>query len=262
MKNFIKIFALLLVVTFVSCKKDKKDPDDDGHDHNHSTPAPGTLQIQFENMVDTVPLVYGQKYRNPKLDTFQVSMFKYYISNVVVTKDDNSTFAESNSYHLIDHSIAATGIVTLTGLPAGSYKSVSFVLGVDSARNNSGSQTGELDPAKGMFWSWNSGYIFLKLEGTSPVSGDANKKLTYHIGGFSGPNKTQRTFNLSFNGSTANVSSTTSSMVHLMVNVNEMFKSPTLINVANQFIVHMPGGMAKSFADNYSDMIKFDHVHN
>lgn len=254
--------ALLLLISTVSCKKDTKDPDDDGHDHNHNTPAPGTLQIQFENMVDTVPLVFGQKYRNPKLDTFEVSLFKYYISNIVVTKDDNSTFAESNSYHLIDHSIAATGIVTLTGLPAGSYKSVSFVLGVDSARNNSGAQTGDLDPAKGMFWTWNSGYIMLKLEGKSPKSGDANKDIEFHIGGFGGVNKTQRSFNISFNGNTANVSSTAAAQVHLKVDVNEMFKTPTLIDFVTKHTITMSGTNAKMIADNYADMIKFDHIHN
>jgi hypothetical protein len=259
MKNIFKTICISLVVLFVACKKDTKSPEPT------PTPTPaqlGNLQIEFENMVDTLDLVFGQKYVNPKLDTFQVTMFRYYISNIVVTKDDNTTFTEPNSYHLIDHAVSSTGMLTLTGLPAGSYKSVSFVLGVDSARNNSGAQTGELDPAKGMFWSWSSGYIFMKFEGTSPKSGDALKKLTYHVGGFSGVNKAQRTFNLSFGGATANVSSTANPKVHLSVNVNELFKTPNLIDVTTQYIVHMPGAMAKTLADNYSDMITFEHVHN
>jgi hypothetical protein len=45
---------------------------------------------------------------------------------------------------------------------------IRFLLGVDSARNVSGIQTGALDPARGMFWTWNSGYVMAKIEGSSP----------------------------------------------------------------------------------------------
>jgi len=38
-----------------------------------------------------------------------------------------------------------------------------------------------------MFWTWNSGYIMAKLEGTSPVSSQPNNKFEYHIGGFREP---------------------------------------------------------------------------
>jgi hypothetical protein len=34
---------------------------------------------------------------------------------------------------------------------------IKFLLGVDSLKNVSGIQTGALDPAKGMFWTWNTG---------------------------------------------------------------------------------------------------------
>jgi hypothetical protein len=57
-------------------------------------------------------------------------------------------------------------------------------LGVDSIRNVSGIQTGALDPLKGMFWTWNSGYVMAKLEGSSESSNSAGNRFTYHIGGF------------------------------------------------------------------------------
>src|SRR5690606_12105557 len=54
-------------------------------------------------------------------------------------------------------------------------------------------RTGVLDPAggmdDGMYWGWNSGYIFLKLEGTSdmaPVDPSGHRKYRFHIGGFGG----------------------------------------------------------------------------
>ena len=37
-------------------------------------------------------------------------------------------------------------------------------LGVDSLRNVTGVQTGALDPAMDMYWTWNTGYVMAKLE--------------------------------------------------------------------------------------------------
>lgn len=59
---------------------------------------------------------------------------------------------------------------TLTGL-----------LGVDSLSSISGIKSGALDPRNGMYWTWNSGYIFFKLEGR--ING---KAFIWHIGGYSG----------------------------------------------------------------------------
>ena len=39
-----------------------------------------------------------------------------------------------------------------------------------------------------MFWAWNSGYIFLKMEGISPASNSTGKRLEFHIGGYKVPN--------------------------------------------------------------------------
>jgi len=45
-----------------------------------------------------------------------------------------------------------------------------------------------------MFWTWNSGYIFFKLEGNSPVSTQPNGKIEYHIGGFQSPTSAIRKY--------------------------------------------------------------------
>lgn len=257
--------ALCLFVAVTACKKDTKKPDTTPDPVVVPTPTTGSLKIEFEHVVDTLPLVFNQSYVNPKGDTFQVSKFNYFISNIVITNADNTTFTEPNSYHLVKHSDEASTFITIPNIPLGSYKSIKFMLGVDSARNVSGAQTGDLDLAKSgdMFWSWNTGYIFFKLEGTSPKSGDAQKSLTYHIGGFGGPYKGQRIFDLGFQGTTANITAAITPLVHLSVNVNEFFKTPTLIDVSTLYN-HMSPTIAnnKVFADNYADMISFEHVHN
>jgi hypothetical protein len=260
MKTILKFASIALLVGFISCKKDTKEPE--------PTPEPtpaattGSLKIKFEHLVGTTPLVFNQNYVNPKLDTFKVSKLKYYISNVVITKNDNSTFVVPESYYLLDASNPVSTVLTLTNVPFASYKSISFMLGVDSARSASGAQTGALSQSNGMYWNWSSGYVMFKLEGSSPQAGAPNKQLIYHLGGYGGVYKTQRSFILNFGSPTANVSSGTTPMVHLSVDINEFFKNPVLIDVATQYYQMAAGVNAKMYADNYADMISFGYISN
>ena len=262
MKNSIKLLSTIIVLSFLSCKKDKKTAEPEPEPISVTA---GTLQIKFDSKVDAAPFVMGQKFVNPYGDTMTINTFKYFISNIVLTKEDNSTYTVPESYHMVDHAILAQQTISLTNVPGGAYKSIKFMFGVDSARNKSGAQTGALDPsglAADMFWTWSSGYIMLKIEGTSPKSGAVGKGLTYHVGGFGGANKTQRTFDLNFGAGRANVASDKSPKIYLNSNINEFFKTPTMIDVVTQYYCMSAGTTAKLFADNYADMIAFSNVTN
>lgn len=250
------IFSIVLVVALSSCKKDTKDPDPEPE-----TPT-GSMKLNFENMVDTMPLEFDKNYINANGDTYKISKFNYYISNIVVIKSDNSTYVEPNSYHLVQASDPQSSLITLTKLPLGSYKAITFMLGVDSARNCSGAREGALDVNKNMFWSWTTGYIMLKIEGTSPQSGDDNKALTLHMGGYYGENKAQRNYRLDFTGPTADVSESATPLVHLSVDASKIFKGETTIKFATDYNQMMAGPMVKKYADNYQKMISFEHIHN
>lgn len=257
MKIIAKI-SLILVFALVACKKDTKtEPEPE----NPVTPT-GSLKINFENVVDTMDLDFVTTYTNANGDSYTITKFNYYISNIVITKNDNSIFAEPESYHLVQASDPLSSIITLKNVPFGSYKSLTFMLGVDSTRNCSGAQTGDLAENKNMFWSWNTGYIMLKIEGSSPQSGDANKALTLHMGGYYGVNKAQRNFNLGFGSSTANVSDAITPIVHLSVDASKIFKGQTTIKFATDYFQMSANASVKKYADNYANMIEFEHVHN
>jgi len=255
------LFVALLLICG-ACKKDTKAT---------TEPAPvttGTLKLKFDNNVDGQPLQFYTNYVNLKGDTFQVTQFKYYISNIVFTRADNTIYAEPNSYHLIRHSDTSSTWVTVGNIPPGTYKSVSLMLGIDSVRNVSGAQTGALDVAASgdMYWDWATGYVFFKLEGLSPQSGDPQHRLTYHLGGGAGPYKSQRTFNIGFNGALASVAvNGAAPIIKLSVNVNEFFKTPNLVDVSqpgyyDRTTPNSPYN--KYFADNYADMISFENIRN
>lgn len=254
-----------LILTFTNCKKDTKDPEPEPTPPPVTTPATpgGTLQIEFEGAVGDSSLVLStQTYTNQAGNTFNITLCKYYISNIKLTKNDNTVWTEPNSYHLVDYADALSTIVEIPNVPYSDYKAIEFMIGVDSTRNVSGAQSGALDPAKGMFWSWNSGYIMAKMEGTSPQSTATANKLTIHVGGFSGANSVLKTVSPSFNGNVAKVTSAITPKIHLKCDIMEWFQSPNVINFSTLNTVHMPGTDAKKIGDNYADMFSVEHIHN
>ena len=249
------VFILISGLVIVSCKKDTKAPE--------PIPEPvadyGTVKVSFKNMVDTLPLIFGNTYKNPNGDTMTINMFKYYISNVVLTKADGSKYTEAESYHLINHGNASTLSFTSSNIPAGTYKSISYIIGVDSTRNVSGAQDGDLKQSLGMFWNWNTGYIMLKLEGNSPQAGSTGKTISFHIGGFSGANNVLKKVTINFAQDLV-IASNKNPELKLKTNVNEMFKSPNLINFQTTYGIMIEGAPAVMIANNYADMMSYDSI--
>lgn len=62
-----------------------------------------------------------------------------------------------------------------------------FFLGVDSVTSVSGAFEGPLDPTNGMYWSWQSGYVNFKIEGTSSLCETRKNKFMLHLGGYCAP---------------------------------------------------------------------------
>lgn len=260
MKTY-KILSVLFLSGITILSSCKKDPPEEPT----PTPAPttGSVKIEFENMVGDSALVFNTKnYVNANNDTFKISKLNYYISNIKLLKNGNVAYAETESYHFLNQADLNSLKFTMTNVPFDTYNGIQFMIGVDSLRNVSGAQTGALDPANGNFWDWNSGYIMLKMEGSSPQSGASSKGLMFHVGGFSGVNNPLKTVSPSFGTSTAIVSSAITPEIHLKADVLELFTTPTNINFATTHTIHMPGAMAKTFADNYADMFSIEHIHN
>ncbi len=255
--NIIKYTLVILsLFALASCKKDTKTVEPTPE----PAPTTGNLKINFANKVGTANLSYNTTYTIQSGDSISITKFKYYISNIVLTKSDNSTYTVPNSYDIIDPAVKTA--INLTNVPIANYKSVQFIIGVDSARNKSGAQDGDLAPNKDMFWSWNTGYIFLKLEGTSPQSSASNKSVIYHIGGFSGLNKGIRTVTINFGSSTANVNSSGTPAINLNTDVLEIFKNPSPISISSLNFQMSVNASSKMIADNYADMITFGSITN
>src|SRR5436190_11302711 len=170
MKIFSKtlLFALLAGLFFGGSKKELTDH---GTGKNMSP-----LFIKFDNKAGSEDLALNTKqYANASGESFSISQLQYFISNIKLRRTDGKEYAikQDDSYFLIQESNPATHLLKLK-VPTGDYNQLTFMLGVDSLRNtmNISKRTGVLDPASsmdnGMYWTWNSGYIFFKMEGESP----------------------------------------------------------------------------------------------
>lgn len=261
MKKILLFAAIAATVT--SCKKD--DP------ITFDADSKGELTIEFDNIAGAADLQLNTgTYTNAAGEAFKVSTLKYYVSNFKFTKTDGTiyTVPQDNSYFLIDES-RADSREPVFSIPEGEYKAVSFMVGVDSLRNTMdiSRRTGVLDPtATGMYWGWNSGYIHLMLEGTSPASPQTGNIFQYHIGLFGGMtsatiNNTRTvTLDLTARGK-ANVKKGKDTDVHLMADILKLFHGSSNLSIAAVSAVHGEANSA-SIANNYASMFTHDHTHN
>lgn len=216
----------------------------------HSAP----MQLQFTHVVNGKPMALQTGiYTNAVGDSFNITMFKYYVSNFSLTSSNGQEVSLPPAYFLVNESDTASKTITLPTIPEGIYSSISFLIGVDSIRNMSGAQTGALDPVNGMFWTWNSGYIMAKLEGLSPVSKQPNKLIEFHIGGFQGTRNTLRRVTLTFAKPFA-LPQAEPVVMPIVADAYTWFSQPNTVSFQHVSSCTTPGAQAMRIADNYQHM--------
>ena len=213
---------------------------------------PGYIRMVFKNTVDGAALVMNDSvYTNVFGENYRVSKLKYYISNPGL-KNSILLQKEKNGYHLVDASAPASQSFIFAVRP-GEYHSVFFLMGVDSAHNCSGAQTGALDPLHDMFWTWNNGYVMVKLEGLSPVSPAINQRMEYHIGGYKGRDKVLEEISL-IAPSPIVIKAEKTTEVIIETDISKWWQFGNPVPIKGTPICATPGQMAKKIAENYRNM--------
>lgn len=254
-KNTTMFVLGLIAITFTSCKKE---------DPIVETPAtPGSVSVNFEHKwIDLATnFELNTEYVNPGTnDTLNFTTMKYYISNLKLKKSDGSWWSQPESYFLVDLELLNSNKLKISNVPTGQYTELSYTFGVDSTRNVSGAQGGALSIANNMFWSWNSGYIFLKAEGISPNS--TSGSYSFHLGGFTGLNSVLSTKNVVFlsNSTDLIVAANHESEIGLSVFPDKLWSTVGTVSGTNT--IHAGGANAKSMANDFVNGIVLEHVHN
>lgn len=190
-----------------------------------------TVQIAFHPRYENAPLRFDtSQYRTVSGTTVTVSMLKFYVSDIALNILDGDTLRIPGHY-LVDctdderMSIAASVPEEAFGL----YSGLSFRIGVDSVVNELGPSEGDLDPINGMYWTWSTGYIFCKLEGTVEHGAAPKRVYEIHIGGYKAPyNNT-----MLVNGAMAQPvdAALPSARIDIDVNVNAFFDANPPFNI-------------------------------
>ncbi len=245
---------------FSGCKKDSDTPE---------ATSTGSVNFTVQNVVPNTnvvgvqpptPLVLNSSVATTSTgETFTVSTFEYYLSNIKFTKSDGTTYAAPDTYFLVDQATAKTLSFTVPNVPTGDYTGVSFIVGVDAQRTgltNPLDFTGKLEAlnqAYNMYWTWNSGHIFLKMEGTL-TSTNPTKPLTCHIGGW-GNNSTPNaivTATPAFGSNKLTVRTDKAPTIALQANVAKLFDGPNPVTLSTFMGAHMPSAQSVQIAQNYA----------
>ncbi|MEO8085661.1 MAG: MbnP family protein [Bacteroidota bacterium] len=120
-------------------------------------------------------------------DSIRIETFRFYISGIEFLLNNKTVWKETESFHLID-AANENSLKLVFHIPSLiSYDQVKFNLGIDSLTNVSGAMGGDLDPTRGMYWTWQNGYINLKLEGNCNLCKTRNNEFQFHLGGYQFP---------------------------------------------------------------------------
>ncbi len=277
MKKILTIITISSIL-FTACKKDNTTPDFDEQNL-------ASLSVEFDNIVGGRTLTMDNSavpYTNATGEKFTISSIQYFISNIQLTTTAGKqyTVPQDSSYFLIKGADRTTRFAKVK-VPEGDYNKLTFVLGVDSLRSTMpvDKRTGVLDPAAGghmgggMYWGWNSGYIFFKLEGNSEVISDdqlgdptGKKQFKYHIGGFGGYSAQTinniKTITVDLNNAgIAKVRKDRQSNIHLFVDLIKFFNGTNTFSIKTYPNV-MFSEYSTNLAKNFKDMFTHDHTEN
>jgi len=152
------------------------------------------FSIQFIPKTDEVPFVLGKRFFAEKWkDSLQIDILKFYISAIELLNSDLVVWTENESFHLINV-FSESSVELVVDVPTKlQFNTLKFNIGIDSLTNVSGAMGGDLDPTKGMYWTWQNGYINFKLEGKSKQCKTRNNEFKFHLGGYQFPENALQT---------------------------------------------------------------------
>jgi hypothetical protein len=233
----------------------------------HGQHAGAPLHVEISHVVGEQPLQLAEDLTLANGEQLSIDKLRYYLSNFRLRRHDGSWSAAGHSdedargYFLVDESQGSSKMFDVAGFAPGEYEGIEFLVGVDAARNAAGAQTGALDPARGMFWTWNTGYIFFKLEGHSAQSSASGNSVSYHVGGSRETANNLRTIYLPLGAKPLKLTPELISTVHLHADIGALFQGAGALKIAEHASIMDPAG-GKLVADQYVQAFRVDHVHH
>ena len=174
MKQIFKtgLFLFAGVIILTGCKKNSGN---------------ALLTLRLHSYIGTDSIVSGTTYANSRGRNVSFNRMEYYLSNIQLTATDGSLVPVSGIALVNSNTLD----YTLGNIAIGSYKSISFDVGLVSNNHDDPATHSGADPLSAQtpsmhFANDSLGYIFMAVEGLEDSSaggtGTPNKPFSYHIG--------------------------------------------------------------------------------
>ncbi len=211
MNYYLRLVVILVTAGLLvtSCSNDKdKDP--------QVVPVEFTVRLMFH--VDQAPLMFSQfNFQNEAGNTYSVEKMQFYLSAFRFERYDGSEVS-SDELVYVDARAGKNIIFKLKNIPSGIYKSVAFLIGLDSLHNVTNALPPTIENVN-MAWpdGMGGGYHFMKFEGNFMDSGNSFG-FAMHLG---------KNAHLVHAGVSKNISITVpGDILTLRMNLNEWFRNP------------------------------------
>lgn len=192
-----KLISLLFIsLFFMACKKD------DDVTEPVAEEKTGTVEFVFIPKIGQDALELGTEFTTPAGEKMTINEFKFFVSDIGLTLLDASEkqisaiegdsskvgiylvdFSQENA-HLEVNGKHAHGFKFSCKVPVGEYADVRYQIGVPRQYNLADISTNPypVNGKNGMYWSWNSGFKFLVINGSSPAAQGTPLHLSIGLG--------------------------------------------------------------------------------
>jgi len=149
-------------------------------------------KITFQPRISNESIELNKVYALNDSVQLEITTCRFYVSNFSFLSKGKLVSQQKSAFLLdLEHPTSLD-----LSFPSTEFDGIQFNLGIDSSTNVAGILDGDLDPINGMYWTWNSGYINFKLEGTYAVKNVAKIPFEYHLGGYLSPYPTLQTISV------------------------------------------------------------------
>jgi hypothetical protein len=204
-------------------------------------PETGHISFIFKHLIDGQPLTTStMKYVNEAGNPYQVDELMYFISDVILYKNDGTSYKINGwtDIHYIDIGIASTlNWDVFDKIAKGKYDSISFTFGLSEALNTSFRFVNP--PESNMMWPdiLGGGYHFLMINGKWKTPQDVIENYAFHLGTGqlyhgSGINTDSiyafvpNHFNVSLRDAVFEIKTGSTTHIEIKMNVESWFKTP------------------------------------
>lgn len=248
----VMVICGLSLLAFSSCKKEEKEEED----------GVGRLRLRLVPTFMGEPFVKGEIYSDTFGNRLRVDQFRTYLSNAVLIGSDGGELPlfDINLFTLDEYQTVAFEV------PPGDYDGFHFSVGVPENLNKDQDPTQypnnhplSVAGAQGMFWEWNTGYVFIKLEGKADTLGVEGNPLLHPFAFHCGEDVLFRSH--AFNDLDLSIKDIGTTTRSLYFPVDQFFYGANdTINLREDYLTHTSGNLdlAVRFTDLFNEALRFE----